>query len=671
MSLLDKITGLAIKAKDNVVSKTFISKDRRLEQSLSESIKVNDIYFEKMSTYGLPSVINVVAFDCVAGLLAVGISTTIKVPNPVGIKHLQFKTGFPILVVIDKANNIITIDLRTKSIRHVLAAQEIITSQAYCTGTDWLFIGYANGFIDVFDIMQGIITPYQIPDLLETQQEKSEEANSSHIVVDLQMHPTELNTLLIGYETTVFIWNIRENTIRKSFSLHNLDKSSPYRNARLTSLAWSPNGSRFIAGYDDGCTHLWEIKNEQKPISSRKLSQNFVPGNKEENVTEPIYQIAWYANVATHRSYVVVAGGTNPADIKGLNILEYDLDSDSREPKKQSIMPLPTDLSHFVILSTDPYYLGMHNPFGIMVVDQNHCLRAYSFDHGYPPLKLPPALEFLGPNVSHACHLSQLPATSYKKLSSIVSLDRKTRYFPITGGVAGPNHIYHVESNDILITIHQGEIVKFWDASYTALRPLSHLTIYCLDHVETPDAFLCCLDVNKENGAFTIGFSDGTILIYECHTEEPEEEPVIDARAKSRHEEIITSCDDTLKEISGLLEDMGPDSDTEHHNDDNNNPFVVPVPTLQEPPTEVPETPSPMKSKIFKRLDKSGDKPGFYASVKVALNSPVKSVVSIGESIIAVATDNGKITVLDIHKQMVLFTHNIARKSCIPAHKKK
>lgn len=50
MSLLDKITGLAQKAKENVVSKTFISKDKRLEQSLSESIKVNDIFFQKVRT---------------------------------------------------------------------------------------------------------------------------------------------------------------------------------------------------------------------------------------------------------------------------------------------------------------------------------------------------------------------------------------------------------------------------------------------------------------------------------------------------------------------------------------------------------------------------------------------------------------------------------------------
>ena len=48
MSLFDKISGLASKAKENVVSKTFLSKDRRLEQTLSQHIDRNDIYFEKV-----------------------------------------------------------------------------------------------------------------------------------------------------------------------------------------------------------------------------------------------------------------------------------------------------------------------------------------------------------------------------------------------------------------------------------------------------------------------------------------------------------------------------------------------------------------------------------------------------------------------------------------------
>lgn len=50
MSLLDKISGLAQKAKENVISKTFISKDKRLEQSLSDNFKLNEFYFEKVHT---------------------------------------------------------------------------------------------------------------------------------------------------------------------------------------------------------------------------------------------------------------------------------------------------------------------------------------------------------------------------------------------------------------------------------------------------------------------------------------------------------------------------------------------------------------------------------------------------------------------------------------------
>ncbi|OAC99139.1 hypothetical protein MUCCIDRAFT_84089 [Mucor lusitanicus CBS 277.49] len=700
MSLLDKISGLAQKAKENVVSKTFISKDKRLEHSLSEHIKVNDIYFEKISTYGLPSTINAIAYDCIAGLLAVvfgkGISTTISLPKSTGIKHLQFKTGFPILVVIDKANTIITIDLRTKSVRHVLPAPEIITSQTYCTGTDWLFIGYANGFIDVFDIMQGTMTPYQIPDLLENQEviDPAEIAHQ-HIVVDLQMHPTELNTLLIGYEAIVFVWNIRESTIRRSYSLRKLDKSSIYRNANLTCFAWSPNGSRFIAGYDDGCTHLWDVKNEQKPITSRRISEAFaaMPGGEEgAAVSEPIYQMAWYANTAAHKSYVVVAGGSNALDIQGLNVLEFDLDSDSREAKKQSIMPLPTDLSHFLILSTDPYYLGMHNPLGIAVVGADHCLRVLSLEHGFPLFKLPPALEFLGPNILNACHIPQLPSAAFKRLAGMTTSDRQTRYLPITGGVAGPEHVYHIDTNDLLVTIHQGEVLKFWDASYTALRPLSYLTIHCLDDLADQDAFLCCLDVNKINGTLTVGFSDGSILIYE-YQPDAQIPTDVDPRLRKRNEEFINSCDDTLKEISDLLEDMGSVSDTQDEEAAQTvtantnpflseqaastaatNPFLSPSPThQQQPQPQQPDIPSEASTpplpprnaskppSIFHSINKHGDHAGFYPLVRISLGKlPVKSVVSVGDTIIAAASEDGTVHVLDIHRQLVLFSCNIA-----------
>ncbi|KAG0947810.1 hypothetical protein G6F57_002043 [Rhizopus arrhizus] len=685
MTVFEKITGFAVKAKDNALSKAIISKDRRLEQSLSENIQAEDICFKKMSTYGLPSSVNLVAFDCVSGLLAVaggsdmnyikffgkGISKTITVPSKTGIKHLQFKTGFPLLLVIDKANTIITIDLRTQTVCNVLSAEAIITSQTYCTGTDWLFIGYSNGFVDVFDILQGTMTQYQIPDLLPDEEK-------NHVVVDLQMHPTDLNLLLIGYESVVHIWDIREKTIKKSYSLRRLD--ADYRNGNLTCLAWSPNGSRFIGGYDDGYTHLWDINSEKRPIASRKLFQHYTTSSE----IEPIYQIAWFTNDADKKSFVIVAGGAHPADTLGLNLLEFDLDGESKEPKKQSIMPLSFDLSHFLILNTNPYYGGMRNPFGIAVVGSDHSIKLFGLEHGFPLLKLPPALEFLGPQVLNACYISQLPDPAYKLLSAVTSGDRKMRYAPITGGVAGADHVYRIESNDFLITIHQDESIKFWDAAYTALRPLSHLTINTLKDLGTREAIVCCLDVNKTNGTFAVGFSNGQIILYEYYPEKQEQS--IDPAAIQKHEEFIDQCDNTLKEIADLLEDMGADEEDVNNIDDSTNPFLANEKpkedaahtesashlletTSSEPqPKEVPEKEVDQKknkldqSHIFQKMESYNEEYGYHAVLKISLESAVRSVISIGECLIAAALEDGRVVLIDTHRQLVLFSENIARK---------
>lgn len=638
---------------------------------------------------------SLVAFDCVAGLLAVGkslykkglkvsdfdrsnlvddsnigsikifgkgISSTIQLPKRSGIKYIQFKTGDSTLVVIDNANTIITIDLRTKSVIHALQAQEIITSQTYCTGTDWLFIGYANGYVDVFDIIEGKMTPYQIPNLMETEQQSTSNSKNS-IIVELQLHPTDLNTLLIGYETTAFIWNIRESTIRRSFSLRKLDETNPFREANLTCLAWNPKGTRFIGGYDDGSVHIWDVKNDQKPAVSYKLADIFLsPSTTDptvEEITEPVFQISWHANHTVEKSFVFIAGGLNLTDIHGLNILEFDLEGESKEPRNQNVMPLPTDLSHFLILSTDPYYLGMHNPFGIAVVTADHALNVYSLDQqGFPSLKLPPALEFINPKVLNACHISQLPKTPFRQLVSITSNDRGIRYLPLTGGIAGPEHVYHTESNDLLLTIHQGETIKFWDASYTALRPLSHLTVHCLEDLNNKDAFVSCLDINKINGTFTVGLSDGSILVYE-YQGEPEAEPDIDPKFAERNERFINNCDETLKEISELLEDMGNVSDIEeeqqHTEGKNTNPFLQDnqVPPIQEsstnpflnsppplPPRQskeevnAPTLPPRKQSEAcsFEKLNNTAHSAGFYAYLRITTNAPIRSIISTGES---------------------------------------
>lgn len=46
--MFEKLAGFAIKAKDNALSKTILSKDKRLEQSISENIRVEDILLKKV-----------------------------------------------------------------------------------------------------------------------------------------------------------------------------------------------------------------------------------------------------------------------------------------------------------------------------------------------------------------------------------------------------------------------------------------------------------------------------------------------------------------------------------------------------------------------------------------------------------------------------------------------
>lgn len=46
--MFEKITGFAIKAKDNALSKAILSKDRRLQQSMSENIQAKDLQFKKV-----------------------------------------------------------------------------------------------------------------------------------------------------------------------------------------------------------------------------------------------------------------------------------------------------------------------------------------------------------------------------------------------------------------------------------------------------------------------------------------------------------------------------------------------------------------------------------------------------------------------------------------------
>ncbi|KAF7732745.1 hypothetical protein EC973_000016 [Apophysomyces ossiformis] len=652
MTIFDKISGLAQRAKDNAVAKSFLSKDTRLERSLSENVDIASMTIAKISTYGLPDTVSVVAFDPVSGLLAIET-----------IKYMLFKTGYPLLVIVDKKNVITTIDLKTKRTRHRFQAQGIITSVEYCTGTDWLFFGSAEGAIDTFDLHLGMLAKVSIPNLLTTV-EKDDGGGAidrlDHVVVALQMHPTNLDFILIGYSSVIFLWDIREHTIRRAFTLRNLDVNNPLRNARLTCFTWSPRGDRIVGGYDDGYMHFWDANNDQMPIFSRQALQSHLPPSASPDPCEPVYQLAWYVDTTLQKTYLLVAGGSSIPEIRGIHVLEFDLDSESKDARKQSIIHSPVDVVDFIFICREPYFLGMHNPFGVLVIGSDNVLRAYSFDHGYPLLTLPPALDFLEPAVMNICQAFMVPETTFRKLCTANGSQGPVKYLPLTGGIAGNGHVYKIPSNDIFMTIHSDEAIKFWDAAFTSLRPLPYLTVHCKDGMNDPKAQVCCVDLNPKTGCLSVGCSDGTILVYEFVTALEQSSDVND--------KVIENCDSTLKEISDLLKDMEettaeqPDGNDSHEQE--NKPEEVPLendrPLTDDTASGNATVNSSFANIRIEPLEFATDITGYVLKDRVILGHVyVEQIVSHGEDIIAFSTSDGSIIAVDIKIRQPIFCINI------------
>ncbi|KAI8344543.1 WD40-repeat-containing domain protein [Chlamydoabsidia padenii] len=555
MTLFNKLSNFAHKTKDNAIAKNIISKDKRLDLPLSNTIQLDMIHFDQVTNFGLESKISVMAYDPTAGLLAVGISSTIPLPNIEPIKYLLFKTGCSLLVLIDKKNIIYTLDLKKQHIQHMLPTKGVITSYCYATGTDWLFIGFADGCIDVFDLRLGQLAKYGIPDLINNNE------RVASMVVTLEMHSTNLNWLLIGYESMVFLWNIREQMIHSTYAL----KPSPASDIRLTSLTWCPQGDRFMAGYDDGYLHLWAVDSEHQPVLSRQV----FPSLDKSQPCEAVYKLSWYFDDGGQKSYLVVCGGSAIKDIHGVHVLEFDMNQQG-DARKQSIIPSSTDIMDFTLLWSDPY--SSRNPLGILLLGCDGSLFAHGLDHGYPELTVPPSLAMTHPFVSNACFIPMAAQDVYRKLTTLTDADRQTRYLPLTGGGVGPRHVYKIPSNDILVTIHVGEVIQFWDASYTSLRPLSQLTIRCHDDLKDTTNYICCIDLNSVTGTLSVGFNNGTVILYDIVDNQPSSSLIIeDHQQQSEFDKtnthFISQCDDTLNELADILDDMQNSPIEEPHDD--------------------------------------------------------------------------------------------------------
>lgn len=203
--------------------------------------------------------------------------------------------------------------------------------------------------------------------------------------VDVKMHPTDLNVLLIAYEGGVVLWNFRDKVMERAYELcfppgapggsgDRGDALFSERRPQVTCCAWRPDGLVFVVGHDDGSLAFWSTLDEDKPVDVRTFDRNEIhlanaeslfedPSIEEQAhgrpLREPIFKLAWSgfkASSLADNLYARFAGSSSSSTIPP-TAEETAADSAVAGSTTLTIMggTLPSDPVGIHVLTLPPY----------------------------------------------------------------------------------------------------------------------------------------------------------------------------------------------------------------------------------------------------------------------------------------------------------------------------
>ncbi|CDO73112.1 hypothetical protein BN946_scf185007.g166 [Trametes cinnabarina] len=326
--------------------------------------------------------ITAVTTDPVSGLLAIGtaygnvhiygspgVESRLQVTNPTGlrVKFLQFAASIFKLLCIDEHDRLHVWDCGSPGrpkLQRISAFGQPVNAMVTSPSHSHVFVALADGEVKTYDLLCLRISPYSIPNQWKLYEKKSlastmslADTAVSDTIIDMVIHPRDLNLLFVLYEGGVLVSDLKEQNTVRAFELilppgapggsgfHSKDILIP-RRPQATALAIHPSGHILAVGYADGTIGFWALEDEEKPLSLRTLDSSgdedlsAVDSTKLDEVLsspqdhpvepprEPIFKLAWsgFPNSSDPRggdTVLTVLGGMTIDSTPGLTAVLF------------------------------------------------------------------------------------------------------------------------------------------------------------------------------------------------------------------------------------------------------------------------------------------------------------------------------------------------------------
>ncbi|OBZ79959.1 Uncharacterized protein C1F3.03 [Grifola frondosa] len=318
--------------------------------------------------------ITALTMDPVSGLFAIGTARgviyiygspgvecrlTLSDPPGLRVKFLQLAASVFKLLAVDEHERLHVWDLASfgkPKLQKLVSFPQPINCLVLSPSHSHAFLALGSGEIRTYDLLCLRTSPYVVPNLWALYESKMFSANAaatdisdSDIIVDVVIHPRDLNLLFIAYGGGVILSDLKaQNTVRAYELLlppgapggngyHHQDILT-HRRPSVTTIAVHPSGHVLAVGHTDGTIAFWALEDEDRPLLLRTLDSSdsedlsTVDATKLESTStpavprEPIFKLAWssFPNSSDPRggeTVLTVLGGLAIDALPGLTAL--------------------------------------------------------------------------------------------------------------------------------------------------------------------------------------------------------------------------------------------------------------------------------------------------------------------------------------------------------------